>query len=224
MAEILCAQEEKKSKNNLFGGFGYMDYSASVLNYNQINGFLVEKSYNEIKKLQHGIGGGGGFIISNFYIGGQGGNFFKTQLQNSNNNLTIEGGFGFFDFGYAICFKKRNTIIPTIGIGGGGYTIKIQNKQANNDFSEQLASPSGSAEFESGGMLVQPQILYKCYAGTNESEGFFIGIKTGYRYSIGNWKPVGNTSLQNTPSMNMDGFFLGLVLGGGSVKKFNNQK
>jgi hypothetical protein len=64
-------------------------------------------------------------------------------------------------------------------------------------------------------------INYQYFFNKNQNEGFFIGLKTGYKYAPNRWNfTASGNHLENAPGLNMDGFYLSVILGGGSLMAF----
>lgn len=212
------AQTETAPSRALYGGFGHLNFSAEQLNLGGLNASLSSGSYGSIQPYTSSFGGGGSFAIHNFLIGGGGAWLMHSNAQSPENDLNLKGGYGYFSFGYIVHSGKRSILYPAIGLGGGGYDITISRKNTKEDFSQQLNSPQGMIALEAGGWLGTAQISYQYFFSKNATEGFFIGVKAGYRYSPYNWHTtMNNTDISNAPKINMNGFYVTLILGGGSL-------
>jgi hypothetical protein len=217
----LTAQEATENRiSKTSGGFGYFGFTGKRVNIGELNSFLASQDYGKVKPEQLTWGGGGNFAIRNVLVGGEGAGFFTSQTSNNYNTLTFTGGYGYFNTGYILCCKKRYTLYALAGIGGGGYSMIINNKNMNTSFHDQVNSPSGAVTIESGGLLFNAQLCYQYFFCGKNTEGFFAGLKAGYHYSPSNWKmSVNNIQLSEAPGINMNGAFVTLILGGGSLIK-----
>jgi hypothetical protein len=215
---MATAQEEKRVNKNLYGGFGHFTFIGQSVNINGLNTLLSEKNYGNINPNQVSWGGGGNFVIKNFVIGGEGAGFFSSNSSNTSNSLNFSGGSGLFNLGYAFAVGKHSLIYPLVGIGGGGYSIVFSQKNTSTDFNNQISVPNGQVNMQSGGILLNAQLAYQRFFCGPEREGFLIGIKAGYHYSPGPWKfTVNRNSVTNAPGINMNGPYVSIILGGGSV-------
>src|ERR1041385_7061152 len=148
------AQEQvlKNKKEILGGGFGHFTFSGQQLNLNNLNGMLNPLGYSSLGNNYLSFGGGGGFVINNFFIGGEGGSLATGNCANQNSTLSFKAGCGYFNFGYMIHSTKRSVLYPVVGIGGGGYTMDVKLKNVDPDFQGQLNKPNGGASFQGGGL------------------------------------------------------------------------
>jgi len=215
----IFSQENAARKSvKLNGGFGHGSFTIQQININGLNNLLTAQGYGKINPYQMSWGGGGNFAIKNFLIGGEGAGFVGSRVSNNSNSIDFTGGYGHFNFGYIIYSGKRSVLYPMLGIGGGGFSILVNQKNQNNNFEDQINSPAGGVIMDAGGLLLNAQIAYQYFICGHEKEGFFIGLKTGYRYSPGQWKmSVNGNELNNAPRINMNGFYATIILGGGSL-------
>lgn len=225
---FLCAGEmsgqehspEKKQAHH--GGFGHFNFSGQVINLRPLNDALTLSGYNTFNSNQASWGGGGCFVISNFIIGGEGAGLFNSTVSNSVNSIQLSGGYGAFHLGYLLHRSKRSLFYSALGAGLGGYSLMVNQKNNPATFGEQIGSPKGSVTLNAGGALFNAQVAYQYFFCGKETSGFFAGIKAGYRISTSHWKiNAGEASLDSAPTMNMNGAYLTLILGGGHVGKSN---
>lgn len=214
------AQEENATSKKLWGGFGYFAFSEEQINIDNLNASLSANDYNQLNTLTSSYGGGGAFVIHNLVIGGNGAWLFGSGAMKSGNETNLSGGYGFFNMGYVVYENKHNVLYPTLGIGGGGYDLSFSKAGSSIDFNQQLTTPSGMITAKAGGFITNIQISYQHFFNKNAMQGFYIGFKAGYKYSPGTWNiSINDQQLSNSPKVNMNGFFLTLYLGGGSLTK-----
>ncbi len=154
-------------------------------------------------------GGEGYALIGNLVIGGGG---FGIDLQGAtspkyNTSATIGGGY--FSFGYALFNANNVLVFPSLGIGGGGVTVKVREAKGGS-FSDLLKDPPVSLTLESGGFLVKGGLtLAYRYAF------FLVGLNLGAGYTLGSgWQVNGNTST-GYPTYRQPVFWGTLIIGGG---------
>ena len=216
---VFSQQETTEHKQKkLYGGFGHLNFSGEQLNLSGINQALLVNNYRSISLYSSSFGGGGSFAFNNFLVGGGGSWLMHSKTQNTENSVNLKGGYGYFSFGYIVHSTKRALLYPTISVGGGGYTIIVSKNNQQNDFSQQLNSPSGMITLDAGGWMTALQLTYLHFFGKKSLEGYFVGFKAGYKYSPYNWKTkMYTTSLAGSPKINMNGLYLTLIIGGGSI-------
>jgi hypothetical protein len=217
--QALLSQTETTNKClKRSGGIGHLNFSAEQLNIGSLNSALSANNYGTLNPYTSSFGGGGLFSVNNMLFGGGGAWLMNTSTANSFNSVNLKGGYGCFNIGYLFSAGKRSLFYPTLGIGGGGYTIFVGQKNASSaDFEQQLNTPNGMISIEAGGWMTTFQLNYQ-YFFSRSTEGFFIGLSAGYKYSPYAWSSaMNNSKLSNAPEINMNGFFVRLCLGGGSI-------
>jgi hypothetical protein len=223
-AGALQAQEENKKENSigLSGGFGHCSFTAQSLDLKAWNGLLAANGYGAISSNQLSLGGGGNFALKSFLIGGEGAGFVGSSTSSALNAIDFDGGYGFLNAGYVIPAGKKWLLYPMLGAGAGGYSILIRQKNPNSNFSDQISTPNGGTLMEAGGLLFNAQLGCQYFFCGKNTQGFFVGLKSGYRFSPTAWKlRVSGTEMAGAPEINMNGFYATLILGGGSVVKTN---
>src|SRR5688572_13761088 len=140
-AQCIRSQDEQKCRN-LSGGIGHLNFSGEQINIGNLNSVLSANNYNTIHPITSSFGGGGLFSLRNFLFGGGGAWLMNSKTANPVNDVKLKGGYGYFNFGYLVYSGKRSLFYPTLGIGGGGYTILVKQKNTSaNDFEQQLNNP-----------------------------------------------------------------------------------
>lgn len=216
------AQDSLSKKTRLNGGFGHFNFSLEQLNLDKMNSTLSANGFEKLNPLTFSYGGGGAFCVSNFVIGGGGAWLAGSRVRNTDRSLNIKGGYGYFSLGYILFSGRRYVLYPSLGIGGGGYSMIISKKDTLHGFSEQLNSPSGMVTADAGGWMTNVQLSYQYFFNNAGTQGFFIGIRAGYKYSPSGWKiSVNDNELSGAPTMNMNGFYATIILGGGSLMSNN---
>ncbi len=219
-ANKLYSQEEQTSNKKFNGGFGYCSLSGEQQNLDALNRAFEDNGYGKINPLGASIGGGGAFVLKNMVIGGGGAWLANSHENHAGASVSMKGGYGYFSFGYLVHSGKQHVLYPSLGIGGGGYGFSITKGNPPTDFTQQLNSPAGTITTEAGGWMTNFQVNYFYFLGKHNKQGFFVGLKAGYKYSPTSWKiSLNNTVLEHSPNLNMNGFFCSLVFGGGNITK-----
>lgn len=124
-----------------------------------------------------GSGVGGYGYSKNFVIGGEG-TYFSGERKNNNTQTDIDGGWGYFYTGYRYA-KNKLVVQPTAGIGFGGYTITVLNKE--NPITSLNGGTDRLVRVNNGNFLVHSGLLLE-YAISSTNA---IGLKSGYNFSLG---------------------------------------
>lgn len=206
------AQDTLPRKTKLYGSFGHVSISAEQFNIGALNEILSASGYPGFNTLQRTLGGGGAFCIGNVIIGGGGGGLRGERIQHPGGEIRMKGSYGYFSAGYVLHSGSRSVFFPSLQLGGGDYRLNISQSSRSHDFSDQLNSPAGTTTIRTGGWFAGIQLSYQYFFRTFS----FIGAKAGYRYSPGAWtSSVNKQTLSSSPGINMNGFYLSLVFGGG---------
>ena len=220
----IFAQEHEET--GLHSGKGYFMFGWNKLNIGNLNAQLAAKGYSQLSDNLFSFGGGGFGIINNFLLGGEGHGLYGTTVASGNYNLSLTAGYGFFDLGYIVFSSESVSIFPIIGIGGGGITLDITNRNALT-FDEILDEPGRMSKLSAGGFLMNFSIGadYIIDMGNNDNEsngGLAVGIIAGYTFAPmkGQWQ-MNQVTVSGGPEVGVDGFYIRLMIGGGGMKKTN---
>ncbi len=191
------------------GGFGYWMVGYGQGDLGEVASYLRDAGYPVPQRGGYLSGGEGYALIGNLVIGGGG---FGLTLQGAtspgyNSGATI--GSGYFSFGYAIFNAHNLLVFPSLGIGGGGITVKVREAKGGS-FSDLLRDPPVNLTLENGGPFIKGglTVAYR-YAF------FLIGLNLGAGYTLGSvWEVNGNTST-GYPTYRQPVFWGTLVIGGG---------
>lgn len=150
LATISIAQTETFFGNNdSYGGFG-----GPMIEFSQINGTLVGD-----------VGGGGGLIINDFFMGGYGLGSEGASVDFEEQSYDIDFGHGGLWFGYAHKEHKLVHVYSSLKIGWGSAELKIDGDKKFDDNLLAL-TPEAGIEF-------------------NITNWFKLGVTGGYRYVSG---------------------------------------
>lgn len=215
---MALAQEPATCRKSLWGGFGYFALSGEQINIGELNTSLAANGYGQFNSNVVSLGGGGGFMTHKVFIGGGGAWLLGSANKNGGNSAGLRGGYGQFNVGYVVWSGKRSLLYPCLGIGGGGYDITVTKANVTSDFNQQLNAPAGMTTVQSGGLILSGQLSYQFFFNKEALQGFCLGIKAGYKFSPASWKTsINDTELSNAPNINMNGLFVTIYLGGGSL-------
>lgn len=220
-ASLFAQEKGEISSKKLSGGFGHTSFIAQQINIGNLNNVLTANGYGNISTTQLAWGGGGNFVFNNFMIGGEGAGFIGSRTSNGFNSMNLKGGYGFLNVGYAFSADKKGIFYPMIGAGLAGFDMYVRKKDANANFEDQINSPSGSAVINAGGFVLNAQLAYQHFFFFEGKSGILLGLKAGYRYSPSSWNmDINGNRLNNAPAVNMNGFYAGIIIGGGGLGRY----
>jgi len=218
---MLLAQSKTLLQSGGGGGFtigyGFMDVS-------KLHDF-VPAGVNKFTNSQFLIGGTGHGYIGRLVMGGSGFGIQGDEISTDSFKYKLGGGIGTFDIGYLLLDKEKVKIYPMIGIGGGGFGLRIaQNK--NVSLNEVVNNPSREINISKGGFVFDvsvnlnfiPSLTYN--EQDNSYGGFMIGLKAGYLFSMpsSNWEFSGG-DVTGGPRFGLNMPYIKLILGGFGFQK-----
>jgi len=223
IGSISYSQTDNSPKAYTGGGMGYFIVGAGQINFDGINQYLWSNLYPEVDNNFISLGGGGHFQYNRFIFGGEGQGFLSSNNSNEVYTTVGSGGYGFFNFGYVVYQKKRLSLYPLIGIGGGGYTIDVAKNLDDASFSAVMAGDASQIHMSRSSMLMNISIGTDYFFLANVSEdgvgGFSIGLRIGYTLDLASSWSTEAQNITKIPSTYFGGPFVKLVIGGGGFGK-----
>ena len=199
--------------NGVFACFGpavgLVNFDSLDIAFSQGGVSLTDKP----SSLQLGFGGAGFVLVEKVVIGGScwGG---SQTVGSDDLRATIEIAGGEFDIGYRALSLRRLLIAPMLGIGGGGYTIKLQDtSDAPRSFHGLLQNPGMTSKVSFSGLTLSPQLMI-----TIPISVVGVQLRGGYCYTPVNpqWKLEGGREQFKGPAISkgMPFVTLNVTLGG----------
>lgn len=214
----------KSGNQNTYGGFGYFMMGYHSFDLSELNNSFSASGYPELSTGSLSVGGGGHYLLKNWLIGGEGFGLPGSKVENDTYTVSSSGGYGFFDLGYLVWKTPSFFLYPVLGIGGGGMTVNMKEKDLQTtSFGDILNNSGRETNLENGGFMLNFSVLanYMILGEKEEtySGGFVLGIKAGYILSLdgNNWYQ-NNEKLNQTPDSGISGPYIAIVLGGGGLE------
>jgi len=205
------------------GGGGFM-FGANRFDLTALNDKLKAKGFESLGEGQVFFGGGGyGLIRGRILLGGEGGGFTRDVVSDTQ-KATLSGGYGFFNVGYVIFSTGNLKLFPLLGIGGGGFSLRIAERRKSLTFDQVLEEPGQETNMTTGGFLFSFALGADFLLALGEDEegkgGLLLGIRAGYTFSPtkADWK-MGDMDVLGGPDVRMTGPYVHLLLGGGGIGK-----
>ncbi len=213
----LLAQES--NHQSIIGGSGHISAGLGFFDFGNINKRLVANDLPKIPQVSNSVGGGGHFMLGKFVLGTSVQQYTPKRFQFDTIKLDVRAGYGFLEVGYVALTTPRVQLYPVVGIGIGGYTIKIATVDTNLTFDELLLDPKRGIELKSGGMLLNACLNLDFFLVKHDASlpyGLLTGLEIGYTYmpKVGDWE-VGGEPVKDSPKTNLNTFYVRIKLGGG---------
>lgn len=207
------------------GGIGFFLPGVNTVKFTDLNTFLPQGS-PEITSKPFTTAGSGYGIFYGIVIGGQGGTMHAGSFIKGNQQIDLEGEFGFFSLGYVALNKKGFILYPTVSIGDNTISMYFHQKDQTSSFQTITTEP-----FQAARLVYQRPMLKFSLAGNyalmgskndGGAAGLMIGIEAGYQmpYKEGVWT-YDNGAVTDGPDFDNSGFFVSLAIGGGGVMRNN---
>lgn len=219
LGAIAEAQEVTTSAKK-FGGRGYFMVGGNIIDIKSLNLRLEKKGYSKLSDNFISLGGGGHKIIGKVIIGGEGHGLIGRETTSRSYKTSIDVGYGFFNFGYIVYSTKGLGVYPLLGLGGGGTTLEIVEKETIPSFDDVLNNFKRSAELSTGGFLLNLAVgtdyLLKLGKDEKGEGGLVFGLRIGYTFAPikGGWEMDG-IDISGGPEIGITGPYIRLMIGGG---------
>ncbi len=198
------------------GGGAYLTYGLHFPDISALNDDLKKYDLPAFSSSQMSIGIGGGAFLNKFYFGGQGVLQFGTSASNEIYETNLFGGYGMVQGGYTLVQTPSIAFYPTLGLGGGGTLIRIDEGQNYAQNGETLLQPD---KIHAGYMLMDLGVNADFFISTGKGKTRkpFIGVSAGYQLHpfITDWD-FEKQELSGLEKFAPDGFYVKVKLGWGS--------
>ena len=211
----LFAQGEQR--NVVTGGGGYVSVGTNFISTQSLDRSLGQYQLPMFGSGQNffTLGGGGGSFINRFYFGGYGEGHLGLSASNDLYKSKMSGGHGLVHIGYALLQSESFVFYPTIGIGGGGTTMRIDEGSAyDENVSGLLLAPD--TKLSTGYMLLKLGLSadFPINPDPTNHGGLLLGVSAGYQLVpfSSRWKDGGDT-VPELAKFDPSGFYLRLKVG-----------
>ena len=205
------------------GGIGFFLPGVHTLDYSALNQSLPA-GYPALAKNPFVTAGGGYGMFYGVVIGGQGGTLHGGSYTRDNQQVDLEGEFGYFSLGYVVLNKKGFLLFPTASIGDNILRMHVHLKDQQASFGSVTGEP-----YQATTLVYRQPMLKFALTGTyvlmgsrdfGGSAGVMLGLEIGYQmpYKAGSWT-YDNGIITDGPAFDTRGFFFSLAIGGGGVAK-----
>jgi len=164
------------------------------------------------------VGGGGYNARGRWRIGGEGHGILGRGREESEFATDASGGYGLVTVGYSVPGAGRVALVREFGIGGGGLTATITEREAGT-FDRVLADPRRGVRLSRGAVLTTVGVVAHFSLGDA-----LMGIRAGYLLPLAqsSWTTDG-APISGGSSFTSQGAFLRLTIGGGGRSSSNRK-
>lgn len=155
-------------------------------------------------------------MANRLLLGGEGHALLTGDGTGQGRNVSLTGGYGFFNLGYLFFPTSSLHAYPLLGIGGGGLQLDIESQGDAGNFDDVLDDPDRSARVGRASFLISLGAGLEYQFGTPDDGGSAqLGIRAGYIISAlrSDWQ-LDENSLADGPDASMQGPFVRLTIGG----------
>lgn len=162
------------------------------------------------------FGGGGGVLLNRLWVGAKGFGLLVDTPNSSRGSAKLSGIGGGGEVGYAVVASPHWLVVPFVGVGGFGYSLKVTNAGSNplpvyaNETIGRGAETKYTAGFVTGELGIRVSRLL--FWGNS---GLMVGAELGYLSALQRaaWESSSGTSAPE--SAELRGGYFKLLIGGG---------
>jgi opacity protein-like surface antigen len=203
------------------GGVGFLTFGSSPLDLSELDESL-EAHGLPASKSTFSFGAGGYGFIDRLVLGSEGYLMIGRTASNGAYNSRVDAGMGLLKAGYVVYQNEHFRLYPLAGIGGGGVTLQLQQRNAPT-FDELLNDPGQESSTTAIHLLldlgVGADYLVNLGKSKDGTGNLVIGLRAGYTFSPAQseWR-MGDQIVPNGPSTDFTGPYIRLVIGAGGSK------
>lgn len=163
------------------------------------------------------LGGGGRALLGDLLLGGKGFGYDFGQASTGRGQVSLSGGGGGLDVGYALSRQDRHLVYTYLGVGGMGFSMEITNRGQRpieldgvNILPGQSTTLTAGAAYGEAGLGAHWLLL-------GAGGGPCLGLEAGALFKLngGRWEDSAGHRALALQRAGWNGFFLRLTLGGG---------
>ncbi len=205
------------------GGAGFLALGFRWTDLDPLAPALARAGFGPMAGRWVSLGGGGWGVRGRLLLGGEVHGLLDRRPTADGREARLSGGYGFFDLGYVLARTSAGQAYGLVGLGGGRWSLRVQEAGRIPDFPDVLRRPSGSVRLTTGGFLLQaalgldarvPVVRRPHYRGD-----LLLGLRVGYVWQPGEgaWRLEG-TPVVGGPDLRLTGPSVRLVLGWQSLR------
>jgi len=201
------------------GGLGFFTVGLRWAHLDPLHRALTGAGFAPLADRFVSLGGGGWAVLGRLLLGGEGYGLLGQRTTLGDREARLAGGYGFFDLGYVIARSSAVRAYGLVGLGGGRWSLRIQEAGRVPDFAGLLRRPEGSTRLTTGGFLLQTAVGLDLGAPVVRRSGyrgdFLVGLRVGYVWQPGGegWRLEGGPPVVGGPDVRLTGPTVYLVLG-----------
>jgi hypothetical protein len=196
----------------------------NVMNFNNLNNFLVQRDYPAVSENYLAYGIGGHVIHDKFVVGIEVHRFVeKKRTTTKEFNTSILGTYSLLNVGYLLYSKKGLMMYPLFGIGLG--QLKLITRENNIQSFEDITGYQRGSDSKTTGFLTNIGFALDYFLNFKERKRgknkLMVGLRVGYIYPTTRsaWS-VNHIQVEGGPPTGLGGPYIRMIIGlGGWVEK-----
>jgi hypothetical protein len=197
------------------GGGGHFALGSVRLELDELNGLFTANGLPTVESSAISFGGGGYAVNGRLVLGGEGHGFMlgDETTADGRTGLRVGGGYGVAILGWELNPGSNLRIQPRAGIGGGGYSVQIGDREVPR-LEDVLADPGRGSNLTHGGLVRTLGIRVE---GTfRGSGGPVLGVEWGRVKGLGSWGWASDWGdVTRGPNLPFEGNYIRGTIGGG---------
>ncbi|MCS7085122.1 MAG: hypothetical protein RMM53_03105 [Bacteroidia bacterium] len=208
------------------GGFGYFYIGTAAADLDKYESALRGSLGSDLEFHTPGVHFGGrgfGGWGERILLGGNGfGGIFATA-DNDNGTAEISAGMGFFNIGVAAVSKGRSFLLPFVGLGAGGTSVRIKNTNSQRPVFFDQNHPVEYDRYRgytNGGFAAEVGLSASWYILDDRNDGIPGGLALGLEVgglwrAAGRWRDSDDNRVRGPERMGFQCLYLRFTVGGG---------
>jgi hypothetical protein len=205
-------------------GQGAFQVGYMKLDLSEFNRAITARGYPAIDDGFLSLGGSGYGGPGRWLFGGEGQVLIGAAQETTAglHQVSMNGGYGMFRFGYNLLNRGYLDLFPSVGLGGGGVAFKIRGRSAPT-FDDVLDTPGRSSTMTQGGFTIGFGLSanYRISMPMKDSSrvgGLLIGATAGYvlNPASSGWRLDEINTVAGGPDVRMQGWYARFSFGGWS--------
>jgi hypothetical protein len=202
-------------------GAAYIGGGISQLETGALNDRLAANGYPTFGRTAGSPGIGAYRILSNgLMLGIEATGLVMDEKMHDGREVRIGGGYATLGVGYLVPLSRRTRVYPRLGVGGGGLSLVIREKEDTVLFDDVLSNPQPAASHDET-ILTHAGFVVDLGGGleflpSRRGGSPLIGLRVGYLLAASNndWDNVYQGVATGGPEASISGVYLRVVIGG----------
>jgi len=177
-----AAQEEDEEPRR--GGAGFFTAGIQALPFDALGDALEAAGNPRPDERAFTLGGGGHRWFGRLRVGGEGHGLLMSVPSEGALRTDVSGGYGLFTIGYELLPAGRFALSPVLGLGRGGVSIEIDERDPFA-FTDALNDPRRGVRLSRSAFLGSASVVLEgAFGGGAGRKAVMLGLETGYVFLL----------------------------------------